>query len=209
MIVKIDSNGKMDWNQTYGNRDKNKVSSVVQTSDGGYALGGCMWLRTNGGGTNVVILKTDTRGKMQWTQYYGEGSAFAMTNTTDGGFAIAGSKLIKVDAGGGSQWEIVLNGQAYSLVQTQDGGYTTAGRASKQAWLANIEEDTPLPSTAPSPTASTSPSPSATENPSPTALPSPTIPEFPAETALILALATRIVATSIVAIRFRKTRLQH
>ncbi|MCW4019076.1 MAG: hypothetical protein NWF00_10440 [Candidatus Bathyarchaeota archaeon] len=204
MLVKIDSNGKMEWNQTYGNGDKNKVSSVVQTSDGGYALGGCMWLRTNGGGTNVVILKTDTRGKTQWTQYYGEGAAFTMTNTTDGGFAIAGSKLIKVDAEGNSQWEIDLNGRANSLVQTQDWGYSTAGRAAKQAWLAKIERDSALSSTIPSPTASTSSSPSATDYPTPTAFPSPTIPEFTTLAFLALAVAVCVVAVA-VKIRLRLT----
>jgi hypothetical protein len=39
-LVKTDSSGGIEWNQTYGGKYSESVHSMVQTSDGGYALVG-------------------------------------------------------------------------------------------------------------------------------------------------------------------------
>jgi len=36
-LIKTDSSGNMEWNQTYG---YGRANSVIQTSDGGYAMAG-------------------------------------------------------------------------------------------------------------------------------------------------------------------------
>jgi hypothetical protein len=184
MLLKVDSNGNLQWNRTYFHQDENSLCSVVQTSDGGYALGGWMWLRTNGGGPNIAIVKTNATGNMQWTQYYGAGTAFTMTKTSDGGFAIAGSKLVKVDAAGNEQWEIGLGEQPSSIIQTQDGGYAIAGEAylndTSQAWLAKIDAANTNQTTQPLVT------------------PSPTIPEFPTWIILPLAVTTAVIVFMVI-----------
>ena len=91
LLIKADSSGNQDWNKTFFHMDENFLCTVAQTSDNGFALGGWIWLRSNGGGPNMAITKTDSAGNEQWTNYYGAGPTFTMTKTNDGGFALAGN----------------------------------------------------------------------------------------------------------------------
>jgi hypothetical protein len=181
-LLKVDSNGNLQVNKTYGNWDKNGVFSVVQTSDGGYALGGYMWRRVNGGDTYFAILKTDSTGNMQRVQYYGTGVGWPMIKTNEGGFATTGwNKLIKADANGTLEWTIATSGQAVAMTQTQDGGIVIAGQSNLVPWLSKINGVT-----IPSPTV--------------TVTPSPTVPEFPATLAITFLLMTALT----VAVMLRK-----
>ncbi len=158
LLIKADSSGNLDWNTTYYHMDENFLCAVAQTSDNGYALGGWIWLRSNGGGPNMAITKTDALGNEQWTNYYGAGSTLTMTKTSDGGFALAGQRLVKVDSTGNLQWSTDLNGQPSCIIQTSDGGYALSGNAatSDVPWLTKIDvtnpNQIPQPSNSPSPT---------------------------------------------------------
>jgi predicted secreted protein len=60
-LVKTDTNGVMEWNQTYGGTGTDDGRSIIQTTDGGYALAG----NTNSlgaGGNDFYVLKTDESG---------------------------------------------------------------------------------------------------------------------------------------------------
>ena len=179
LLMKANSTGDLQWTKTYGSADEDFAYSVVQTGDGGYALGGWMWLRSNGGGTNLAIVKADAVGNTQWTQYYGRGQGWAMTQTSDSGFAIAGTSLVKADSSGNEQWGISLQegnssaNQAYSVIQTQDGGYAVAGThilfgahsSQSSGWLAKINlVNSTGPTISPFPSLSSSPTP--TQEPS-------------------------------------------
>lgn len=146
-LVKTDSTGNMLWNRTYGvaygGARKDVAYSVVQTSDGGYALAGY----TNLFGTensDFWLVKTDSSGNAQWNKTYG-GTDFDGSNcviqTGDGGYALAGSTnsygaggddfwLVKTDSTGTAQWNKTYGGTggdaARSVVQTSD-GYALAG----------------------------------------------------------------------------------
>lgn len=174
LLIKTNSSGDKQWTQTYGSQDEDSSFAVVQTPDGGYALGGWMWLRSNGGGWNIAIVKTDALGNLNWTQYYGAGFGWDLIQTSDGGFAISGTKLVKVDGAGNEQWQLNFtdDNHAYSVIQTRDGGYALAGGDSS-AWLAKIDLAPTLNSTTQSPSSSLAPS------SAPSLTPSPTIPEFP------------------------------
>jgi len=116
------------WSQTYGGIEVEEAYSLVETSDGGYAL-------TGDGG---LFVKTDEHGNVEWTRAYEGGS---LVGTSDGGYAIAGYtssltmslefRLIKIDAYGNLEWIQTYGGEsyeiAYSLVETSDGGYALAG----------------------------------------------------------------------------------
>jgi hypothetical protein len=80
------------WSQTYGGTENDGALSLVQTSDGGYAMAG--YTRSFGAGEDDFwLIKTDEAGNMQWNQTYGgAGSDIAscLIETSDGGYAIAG-----------------------------------------------------------------------------------------------------------------------
>ena len=144
LLIATDSSGNLLLTKTYGSQDEDACYTVVLTNDGGYALGGWMWLRSNGGGPNYAIVKTDASGNAQWTKYFGPGFARYMELTTDGGFVLVGTKLVKSDDSGSEQWEINLQTNAtgtegYSVIETQDGAYAVAGfDGSQNGWLAKI-----------------------------------------------------------------------
>jgi hypothetical protein len=142
----------MQWNRTYGGASDEYAYSVVQTSDGGYAMAGTTWASQAVAPTDIYLVKTDSNGNMQWDKTYGgplweEGSSVIETN--DGGYAITGSTtsfgpgdhsdvyLVKTDLDGNMQWNktygggaITTNDGGNSVIQTSDGGYAIAGTTS-------------------------------------------------------------------------------
>ncbi len=91
-LIKTNSLGNLTWVKTYGGTGDDEAYSLVQTSDGGYALAG--YTNSYGaGGYDVWLIKTDSFGNIQWnTTYGGTGNdyAYSLIITNDGGFAIAG-----------------------------------------------------------------------------------------------------------------------
>jgi hypothetical protein len=69
-LVKTNSSGVMQWNCTYGGASDDAGYSVQQTVDGGYIVAG--YTRSFGaGGQDVYLVKTDSKGNMQWNKAYG------------------------------------------------------------------------------------------------------------------------------------------
>jgi len=92
-LIKTDAAGNMEWNQTYGGTRYDYASSVVQTSDGGYALAGTTYSFGHGN-NDFWLVKTDGSGNMEWTRFYGgeeHETAYSLVETPDGGFALAGN----------------------------------------------------------------------------------------------------------------------
>jgi hypothetical protein len=91
-LVKTDSSGTVQWNQTYGGASGDVAYSLVQTGDGGYALAG--HTESYGAGNyDVWLVKTDSSGTVQWSRTYGGADndvARSVVQTGDGGYALAG-----------------------------------------------------------------------------------------------------------------------
>lgn len=154
-LVKTDSSGNKKWDKTFGGADNDHAYSVVQTSDGGYAIAGTTEPKTFqkgvfefGGDEDILIVKTDSSGNKEWDKTYSgvnRDNANSIIQTSDGGYAIAGDTwvsndsrydawLIKTDSSGNEEWSKTYGGSgtetAYSVVQTSDGGYAIAGDTS-------------------------------------------------------------------------------
>ncbi|MFX1254288.1 MAG: hypothetical protein ACFFCZ_21940 [Promethearchaeota archaeon] len=161
-LVKTDSQGILQWNRTYGGRDDDSAHALIQTPDGGYALGG--WTGSFGAGwSDFWLVKTDRQGIPQWNRTYGGGDydyARALIQTPDGGYALAGWTksygagdydywLVKTDSNGTIQWNQTYGGvrsnYARALIQTPDGGYalvgttTPSGAGSIDSWLVKTD----------------------------------------------------------------------
>jgi len=137
-LVKTDSAGNMQWNKTHGEMGGDVAYSLVQASDGGYAIAG----ETD---YDFWLVKTDGSGNMEWNQTYGgEGLEWALSlvKTSDGGYALAGITnsfgaedsdcwLVKTDSAGNMQWNKPYGGAdndvVHSLIETSDGGFALAG----------------------------------------------------------------------------------
>ncbi len=132
-LVKTEVNGALSWDQTYGGIHNDYATALIQTSEGGFALGG--WTYSYGAGLqDMWLVKTNVDGTVEWNHTYGGTDydfANALIQTSDGGFALAGSSLLKTDADGKKEWNQTYGGTendvAKALIQTSDGGFALAG----------------------------------------------------------------------------------
>jgi len=165
-LIKVDSSGSMQWNQTYGGPESDVAVAMVQTSDGGYALAGETY-SFGASDSDFWLVKVDSSGSIQWNRTYGEPTADganSIIQTSDGGYALAGystdsnaSKdlwFVKTDSSGNMQWNHTYGGsrwdEAASVIQTSDGGYALAGTTNSlsdetyiphDCWLVKTDSD--------------------------------------------------------------------
>ena len=152
-LMKTDATGNHLWNHTELLVMYDVAYSIIQTSDGGYALAGRLG-SFHANIANFGLLKTDSSGNTQWSghyefPYYYEGPyvlvgseiAYSVVQTSDGGYALGGWAsvynnsadfgLVKTDSSGNKLWDMTYGGtgvdRAYSIVQSGDGGYALAG----------------------------------------------------------------------------------
>ena len=100
-LIKTDGNGRREWHRSYGGIANDSAYSLIQTSDGGFALAGESDSFSSDERTWVV--KTDSAGMLEWTRAYSQtssplsptagtlpGGANAIKQTEDLGFVISG-----------------------------------------------------------------------------------------------------------------------
>ncbi|MGD9401869.1 MAG: hypothetical protein PVF95_06345 [bacterium] len=143
-LLKTDADGREIWVNTYGETQMDFAKSVIQTSDGGYALAGAT-MGGNGETYDAYLVKTDADGNQQWARSYGgeDGDFATAVAEIDGGGYIIGAAtesfgrgmvdfyLIRTDAGGGILWARTYGGEDWDVPwdvrQTADGGFIAAG----------------------------------------------------------------------------------
>ncbi|MEO0211418.1 MAG: hypothetical protein ABIN66_06140, partial [candidate division WOR-3 bacterium] len=131
--------------RAYGDTSNDCAYSIVQTSDGGYAVAG--WTKSFGAGSaDFLVLKLDASGNLIWAKTFGgtsADSAFSLAQTVDGGYIVAGVTysfgagrsdilVIKLNSLGNLSWARTIGGlgseRAYSILQNPDTSYILAGR---------------------------------------------------------------------------------
>jgi len=139
-LIKTDSNGNEEWNQTYGGSNNDLGISIEQVSDGGYVVVGYTNSYGNGG-FDFWLIKLDSNGNKEWDNTYGgDGDEFvnSFKETLDGGYIIigksysyAGLLLVKTDSNGNEQWnqiyDLSITSYGESIQLTSDGGYIFVG----------------------------------------------------------------------------------
>ena len=103
-IIKLDTSGNIQWQKLYGGSGTESIDkpySILQTSDGGYILGGKSKSSASGdvtetghGDNDVWILKLDALGNIQWQKLYGGTGSDSMgtiMQNTDGSYTVAAS----------------------------------------------------------------------------------------------------------------------
>ncbi len=129
-LGKTDGEGNVEWTRTYGAFGYASFGhSVIQTSDGGYAIVGELNTLTGNVASGYVayLVKTDANGNMEWNKTYAGTPlnnffrdcdiGYSVVQTVDGGFAFAGSS-VHVSEGGA--W-LIEKGSAW-LVKTDSAG---------------------------------------------------------------------------------------
>ncbi len=146
-LIKLNANGNIVWSKTFGGMYSDFGNSILQLSDGGYAITGASG-SFGTGGSAVYLMRTDSIGNLDWFKTYGDTGnevATSFQQTFDSGFIMVGYckassalhgdiYLIKTDAYGDTLWTRTFSGgplyntdMAYAIVQTNDSGYALAG----------------------------------------------------------------------------------
>ena len=92
-LVKVDSRGKLEWNQTYGGSIADYCDSMVISSDGGYALACITQTPTFGDGV-FWLFEVDSYGNLGLNQTYGLSAHHSHTSlliTENESFILGGS----------------------------------------------------------------------------------------------------------------------
>jgi hypothetical protein len=143
-VVKLYSDGSIQWTKTMGGSLTDEARSIIQSSDGGFAVAGNT--QSFGAGLNdIYVVKLDSGGNVLWTKTIGGGSddqARSIIQSSDGGFVVAGwtssfgaggydMYIVKIDGSGNIAWTKTIGGTgndyAYSIIQDLDRNYVVVG----------------------------------------------------------------------------------
>ena len=143
-ILKLASDGNIEWQKTYGESQADQAYSIKQTNDGGYIVAGSI-LSFGAGQPDFWVLKLSSEGDIGWQKTYGGSeveTAYSIQQTIDGGYVVAGETrsfgtgngdiwILKLTSDGNIEWQKTYGGsqdeKASSIQQTYDGGYIVAG----------------------------------------------------------------------------------
>jgi hypothetical protein len=141
-IVKIDSAGNVQWDNTIGGSGSDHLLSVQQTDDNGYILASSSESNISGdktensiGGQDYWVIKIDSSGTIQWQKTIGgsyDDFLYCARQTTDGGYILGGYSwsdisgdktdnsfgmddywVIKTDSSGIIQWQKTIGGSNF------------------------------------------------------------------------------------------------
>jgi hypothetical protein len=139
-IVKLSSNGVMQWQKCYGGTKSDNAFKIIQVSDGGYVIVGSS-VSNDGDVTlhygsdsfnDLWIIKLDNSGNLLWQKTYGgysEDYACSVSETTDGGLVVAA--ILNADYNGTvpvtysdsmDYWVLKLNSVGEKLWENHYGG---------------------------------------------------------------------------------------
>jgi hypothetical protein len=130
-VLKVDNEGNLQWEKTYGGDKKDTGKSVEPTSDGGYIITSSSrsfnWIVPW-----IWIIKTDANGEVQWTKRYGNWDhdhGHHILPTDDGGYIATGHNtlgndklediyLMKLDSNG--DWNPEAKDASIAIVSPND-----------------------------------------------------------------------------------------
>lgn len=131
-LVKTDSDGTLNWSQTYGDGPQtinsnitenagalnhlnrgtagdNEAQCFIQTSDDGFLIAGRMYLAAPYSSNlwKSLLVKTNALGQLIWNQTSDEYYT-ALLQTSDSGLVLAGSKIIKLNGAYTEEWTLTF-----------------------------------------------------------------------------------------------------
>lgn len=99
-VVKLDAVGTIEWQNDAGSRIYDSPHSIIQTFDGGYAVGGFSYSGISGdkndscrGGSDYWFIKLSATGNIQWQNTLGgtmTDNLFAIQQAPTGDFILGG-----------------------------------------------------------------------------------------------------------------------
>lgn len=146
-IVKIDNEGKTQWDKSYGGIYFDELRVVRQTVDNGYIIGGYSnspksgtKLSDNNGDGDYWILKLNSKGDVEWEKCLGgtgDDQLYTLMQTHDGGYIAGGNSIspatfskskgnnkgvdfwvVKMDINGDVEWQETYNYGSHDILSS-------------------------------------------------------------------------------------------
>ena len=142
-LLKLDANGNILWEKSYGFSGHDHAYSIIQTSDGGFLMTGFLDVTASGGLGNTKTSnskrhgigeywchKLDANGNIEWRKYFGgtnNDRSFDVVQANDGGYVIIGFSEsndfdITNSKGSYDYWVIKLNASGSLIWEKSLGG---------------------------------------------------------------------------------------
>jgi len=98
-VAKLDNDGNLLWQNTYGGSQQDIAYSIVESEDGGFVISGSsdsedFDISENKGGLDFFVIKINDEGELLWTKNYGgprDDIPYSMVNSGQGTVMIAGT----------------------------------------------------------------------------------------------------------------------
>lgn len=171
-IIKTNASGAIEWQKDFGGSDSENRPTIMETSDGGYLIGGDSQSNISGNKTENTngfndfwVLKLNNLGNIEWQNTIGASFTDILSSiieTPDGGYLLGGSSvsnssndksennvgfpfglpyytyydywIVKIDTLGNIQWDNTIGSKLTDAVtitlNASDGGYLIGGYTS-------------------------------------------------------------------------------
>ncbi|ASJ03056.1 hypothetical protein A3L09_07205 [Thermococcus profundus] len=163
-VLRLDENGNVKWQKTYGGSDYDGAHSVAIANNGDIIVAGGT-SSFSASKVDVWVLRLDSKGNVKWQKTYGGSdydSASAVAITDDGGIIVAGHTesfgaggkdvwVLRLDENGNVKWQKTYGGtkddeaNAVAIASNGDiivaGGTWSFGTDKENAWILRLDEN--------------------------------------------------------------------
>lgn len=168
-IIKIDADGQLIWEETFGGSNSEIAYAITDTDDGGYIIIGDTdsedgQVENIQGKTDIWAIKINEDGELLWSKTFGGFNydrATSIAKTQDKNFVIGGYSnttyitantgvsmdfwVLKINTNGEIIWQksmgTIQDDITKSIYPTADGGCVVAGMTQDQVYMVKMQED--------------------------------------------------------------------
>lgn len=134
-MIRLDQSGSIVWQKAFGGSRRDSGSSVIRTSDGGYAMTGNTYsidgnVTMNHGSSDLWVIKTDDKGTLLWQKAYGGSKldwGHSLIELPGGDLLVAGVTVsadddVSLNHGAGDVWVLRLTSDGQKIWEKTYGG---------------------------------------------------------------------------------------
>ncbi len=160
-VLRLDENGNVKWQKTYGGSDWDKANAVAVAKNGDIIVAG----QTGSSYSNIWVLRLDENGNVKWQKTYGRSSgdvANSVAITPNGDIIVAGETygfggdgkdawILRLDSKGNVKWQKIYGGrywdEAYAVAIAPNGDVIIAGSTGRSGagdsdvWVLRLDSE--------------------------------------------------------------------
>ncbi|WP_198362115.1 PEGA domain-containing protein [Thermococcus pacificus] len=136
-VLRLDANGNIKWQKTYGGRSNDHAHAVAIADNGDIIVASYTYSFGAGEG-DFWVLRLDTNGNVKWQKTYGgenEDVAYAVALADNGDIIVAGSTVsvggwvLRLDENGDIKWQKAYRSDPHAVALAPTGDIIVAGGA--------------------------------------------------------------------------------